>query len=356
MKAASVRRLVQLLTTFGPCMAGVLIALVLVSLSPPHVGGAPKFSEWGTPENLGCGVNSASNDLFPTVSKNGRSLYFASNRPGGSGGVDIGVSQRSPVDDSWGTPVNLGTIINTAEGEGGPSLSRDEHWLFFNRNLLARPEQPGQPAQPAQPPDIWASWREDVHDDFGWQEPVKLEGVNSDFFEAGTSYFENEEGGVPLLFLGKALTNKPLPPSTVLLDSDIYVSELQPDGTFGEARRVAELSRDDRAEQRPSVSFDGLEIFFTQNASPSSPLNFEVMVSTRATVFDAWGTPTNLTTINSTADDGQAHIAADRRTLFFSSGRPGRTCEPEETGDCACGPRGNRRPIHEYEDKEIIGR
>jgi OOP family OmpA-OmpF porin len=47
------------------------------------------------------------------------------------------------------------------------------------------------------------------------------------------------------------------------------------------------------------------------------------MVSTRETVFDAWGTPTNLgPTINSTADDGQPHIASDRRTLFFSSGRP----------------------------------
>ena len=43
MKAESIRRLVQHLTTFGPCMAGVLIALVLVSLSPPHVGGAPNI-------------------------------------------------------------------------------------------------------------------------------------------------------------------------------------------------------------------------------------------------------------------------------------------------------------------------
>jgi len=58
-------------------MAGVLIALVLVSLSPPHVGGAPKFSEWATPENLGCesnednevkGVNSAFDDVGPTMS------------------------------------------------------------------------------------------------------------------------------------------------------------------------------------------------------------------------------------------------------------------------------------------------
>ena len=339
MKAASVRRLVQLLTTFGPCMAGVLIALVLVSLSPPHVGGAPKFSEWGTPENLGCVVNSAFSENFPTMSKSGLSLYFASNR-GSAGGPlsEIWVSQRSSVDDPWGPPVNLGPIINTADVAGGPSLSRDEHWLFFNRIVEG------------QRTDIWASWREDVHDDLGWQAPQEVKGgVNSESQEAGTSYFENEEGGVPLLFFGRG--------SPAALTSDIYVSELQPDGSFGEAMKVEELSSS-AADQRPSVSHDGLELFLTRNDSSNQPRNFEVMVSTRETVFDAWGTPTKLSTINNAVctddetdptgtlvpgrcDDGQAHIAADRRTLFFASGRPkSRTCGPEETGDCACGPEG----------------
>jgi len=294
-------------------MAGVLIALVLVSLSPPHVGGAPKFSEWATPENLGCevpevnevkGVNSVFDDVGPTMSKDGLSLYFSSNRPrpdGSDGGVDIWVSQRASVDDPWGPPENLGTIVNTGFNEGAPTLSRDQHWLFFNSNRGGGPST-----------DIWVSWREDVHDDFGWHEPVNLgEGVNSPQFEAGAGYFENEEGGLPLLFLGKGPTAN---------TSDIYVSELQPDGSFGEAVLVAELSSP-QADQRPSVRFDGLELFLGRNVSPG---NFDLMVSTRETVFDAWGTPTNLgPTINSTVDDAQPHIAADRRTLFFASVRPG---------------------------------
>jgi hypothetical protein len=211
------------------------------------------------------------------------------------------VSRRASVDDPWGQPESLGTSINTGFNESAPTLSRDQHWLFFNSNRGGGPST-----------DIWVSWREHVHDDFGWQTPVNLgEGVNSPQFEAGASYFENEEGGLPLLFLGKGQTAN---------TSDIYVSELQPDGSFGEAVLVEELSSP-QADQRPSVRFDGLELFLGRNVSPG---NFDLMVSTRKTVFDAWGTPTNLgPTINSTVDDAQPHIAADRLTLFFASVRPG---------------------------------
>jgi hypothetical protein len=273
----------------------------MLILFPPHVGGAQKFSQWAAPENLGCVVNSPYNDLGPTLSKNGLSLYFSSDRPDGSvGGIDIWVSRRESVDESWGPPENL-TKINTEATEGAPTLSRDGHWLFFNSNRDGNVSS-----------DIWVSWRENVHDDFGWQTPVKLgEGVNSPQFEAGASYFENEEGGLPLLFLGKGPTG---------LTSDIYVSELQPDGSFGEAVLVEELSSS-QPEQRPSIRFDGLEIFFGRNVPPGK---FDLMVSTRETVFDAWGTPTNLgPTVNSTVDDAQPHIAADPRTLFFASDRSG---------------------------------
>ena len=304
MKSESVLRREKHPMIFGSCTLSVLIALVLMMLLRVDVGAAPKFSQWSTPENLGCEVNSPDGDGGPAISKDGLSLYISSDRPGGHGGVDIWVSRRASVEDSWGTPQNLGPIINTSFNDAVPAFSRDGHWMFFNSNRDGSS-------------DIWASWREHVHDDFGWQPPVKLgPGVNSGQFEAGAAYFENEEGGSPLLFLGKG---------TSAARSDIYVSELQPDGSFGDAVLVQELSNPGlEAEQRPSIRFDGLEIFFARNMSTTPFGNFDLFVSTRDTVFDAWEPPTNLgPTVNSGADDGQPHIAADRRTLFFSSDRPG---------------------------------
>jgi hypothetical protein len=275
-----------------------LLAVVLAMLTPAPVTAAPQFSEWGPPENLGCLVNSEFEDTAPSMSKDGLSLFFSSTRPEGSaGGNDLWVSQRASVDDAWGPPVNLGPAVNTAGNEGAPSLSRDEHWIFFNSNRDGSS-------------DIWASYREHVHDDFGWQPPVKLgPGVNSPQFEAGASYFEND-AGLPQLFLGKG-------PSA--LTSDIYVSELQPDGSFGPAVVVSELSSP-QPDQRPSVRFDGLELFVGRLA----PGNTDIWVSARQSVSDAWEAPTNLGPIvNSPFEDGQPHIAADRETLLFASNRPG---------------------------------
>jgi Tol biopolymer transport system component len=50
---------------------------------------------WGAPTNLGSGVNSGSTDFHPSISSDGRTLYFASGRPGGPGLVDLYVTTRT---------------------------------------------------------------------------------------------------------------------------------------------------------------------------------------------------------------------------------------------------------------------
>lgn len=51
---------------------------------------------WSAPENLGPPLSTAANDIQPTLSYSGRTLVFASNRPGGLGGTDIWMSTRTP--------------------------------------------------------------------------------------------------------------------------------------------------------------------------------------------------------------------------------------------------------------------
>ena len=75
-------------------------AIVLVSAFTAS-SGPQKYSDWSTPINLGPNVNSTAMDRGPAVSKDGLSLYFASNRMVGEryGGEDIYVSQRETRDD-----------------------------------------------------------------------------------------------------------------------------------------------------------------------------------------------------------------------------------------------------------------
>src|SRR5438876_752269 len=165
------------------------LALSAMSISSPAAG--PRYSDWSEPVNLGPIINSSANDNHPAISKDGLSLYFTSNRTGGYGGDDIWVSQRVKVVDLWGPPENLGPTINTANDDGVPTFSRNGHWMFFGST---RPGGYGGS-------DIWASYRQHVHDDFDWQPPVNLGlGVNTATDEDGPTLFDDDETDVTTLY------------------------------------------------------------------------------------------------------------------------------------------------------------
>jgi len=93
-------------------------------------------SEWrgGTfrPPHLVPGANSASDDGQPNLRRDALELYFYSTRSGTLGLADIFVATRASAHDSWGTPVNLGSSVNTAEGaETRPFISWDGTTLYF---------------------------------------------------------------------------------------------------------------------------------------------------------------------------------------------------------------------------------
>jgi len=70
-------------------------------------------------------------DAQPTLSPDGRAVYFASDRRGGHGGTDLYVSRRS-ADGTWSAPANLGPGVNTPCDELSPFISGDGRWLFFS--------------------------------------------------------------------------------------------------------------------------------------------------------------------------------------------------------------------------------
>ena len=72
-------------------------------------------------------------DCHPVISIDGDKLFFASNRPGGKGGMDLYVAYR--VGDSWSEPVNLGEGVNTAGNEVFPFIHADNTLYYASTGL-----------------------------------------------------------------------------------------------------------------------------------------------------------------------------------------------------------------------------
>lgn len=87
--------------------------------------------EWTMPENAGRQINTRYSEKQPSLSPDGRFLYFSSNRPGGKGGMDLWVAKKIN-EKQWGNPENLGDIINTPADEVSPFIHLDNKTLYFS--------------------------------------------------------------------------------------------------------------------------------------------------------------------------------------------------------------------------------
>ncbi|SHN26979.1 WD40-like Beta Propeller Repeat [Cyclobacterium lianum] len=83
---------------------------------------------WQKPENMGRNVNSRFWDSQPSLSADGSTLFFSSNRPGGEGENDIWYAERQP-DGLWSEAKNVGDNVNTSGNEVSP-------FVFFNNTVL----------------------------------------------------------------------------------------------------------------------------------------------------------------------------------------------------------------------------
>ncbi len=108
-------------------LVGLAAAIVLTS-----AGSAKADFTFGEPTNLGPTVNSSVRDFTPSVSADSLTLYFSSNRPGGYGNLDIWVTTRATTSDPWEEPMNMGPTINTPSNGEHPSISLDGLTLFFS--------------------------------------------------------------------------------------------------------------------------------------------------------------------------------------------------------------------------------
>jgi len=115
---------------------------------------------WSFPENCGTIINTADWESQPSVSADGRELFFSSARPGAIGSYDIWMATIGD-DGYWQDPVNLGNVINTNYSEQCPFIHPDGKTLYFSSE--------GHPGMGSA--DLFYATR----DEYGvWSKPINL--------------------------------------------------------------------------------------------------------------------------------------------------------------------------------------
>jgi len=297
---------------------------------------AQEFGAWSQPVNLGPALNSSSEDMHPSISKDGLSLYFSSNRPGSAGGLDLWVSQRDSLDSPWQPPQNV-TMLNSTFDDHAANLTMDGHWLFF---YSTRPGGCNVGRQ-----ELWASHRQNKRDDFGWEPPINLGcSINAPATDnGGPGYWQDDADGTHYLYFARNYT------PAVANGFSIHVTTCLADlkscneqQLWSSPIPVAELNSPGFRNTKTGIRHrDKLEIIVTSNRSGSVGSSLDLWVATRASILEPWQLPENLNlenldncleqeigpascpSVNTTSADGAAALSWDGLTLLLYSGRAG---------------------------------
>lgn len=261
-------------------------------------------------------INSPALEGCPIQSPDGLSLYLASNRPGGNGGLDIWRATRASTSAAWGAPQNLGEPVNSAADDFCPTPVGKGGLFFVSREAL-----PGACGQG----DIYFTHRDA---EGSWAEPERLlcapAGPNSELDEQGPSWVDASRGklrGKKLLYFSRSSVTPNVP-------GEIYVTERQDGARFGPATAVGELNDATANDIQPNVRADGLEVVFSSNRSGTLGAQ-DIWIATRRSLTDSWSASLNIgSEVNTSAAETRPSLSRDGRQLLF-----GRTPGPEGSGD-----------------------
>lgn len=265
---------------------------------------AANYSAWSAADDVesipgtSSELNTSALDGCPIQAPDGLSLYMASTRTGGQGGIDIWVAHRSSTDAGWGAPSNLSVPINSTGDDFCPTPVRGKGLFFVSTR-----------AGGCGAADIYFARKHPVD---GWTTPVNLGcDVNSSAGEASPSYVDLD--GAPVLYFSSNRSGT----------SKIYRSTETGPLAFASPNAVVELNSATAEDARPNVRKDGLEIVFdsTRAGGLGGP---DIYVASRDSVNAPWSAPVNLgAAINSDAAETRASLSWDGQTLLFGSTRAG---------------------------------
>jgi hypothetical protein len=294
----------------------LFLAALAAALGAAVVLQAQQFGPWQAAVSVDPArvtVNTAVNDGCPMEGPDSRTLFIASNRPGGFGMNDIWVSVRDRDDAPWGAPINVGPPVNSTANDFCPTPLTGNRFLFVS----TRANNCGGSGNNS---DIYYVRWSPAH---GWRDlqPVSCD-VNSGFEEFSPSVVETD--GVTLLFFSSGRNTHPL--------QKIFMSVMQPDGSLGAAVPVDELNFPGASDARPNVRKDGLEIVFDSTRAGGPP---QIFSATRPSIHDAWSRPALLDANVNLAGFAQSRpsFSRDGTRLYFGSTRANLPGDPVGSAD-----------------------
>jgi Tol biopolymer transport system component len=186
-------------------------------------------------------INTGAAEVTPFLSRDGRSLFFATDRVGTSGLRDIMLATRASEADDFGAP-SFVTAANSTGSDNLPTLSPDGRTLFFRSDRFG-----GLGAE-----DIWTVSRASSSGPFS---------NATNFAELNT--FQSDSGvslrgdGLEIFFASERVGTEG--------DDDLWVAERDTlDDAFGNLRNVSEVNGPAQ-DTDPALSFDGTELFFASS-------------------------------------------------------------------------------------------
>jgi Tol biopolymer transport system component len=258
---------------------------------------AKNWDDWATPVSIeslpgsSSSVNSPAVDGCASHSPDGLTLVFNSNR---GGNQDLYMADRSSTSEGFGAPVRLPAPVNTSANESCPTVGNG-HRLYFSSDR-------DDPAY-----DIYVSKRGPN----GWSEPQNLgPNINTDgWLDESAAFYDDSSGNQVMLFSSRQNGGTG--------DGNIYESV-----NGGPKSLVAGGPNSSASDNRPSVTRDGLTIFFdsTRTGTLGGP---DIYYATRSSISQPFGQAIHLSVLSSSVFDARASISKDGSFVTFSSQRPG---------------------------------
>lgn len=255
----------------------------------------PALDDWSSPANLatlpqsGTGISTPAVDGCASLSRDGLTLAFTSNR---TGNFDIYVATRPSKAAGFGNAVRLPAPVNTSANDSCPTLVPGNRMYFSSDREDSRY-------------DLYVTRRGPK----GWSAPANL-GPNINrpgYLDESVAIFE--DGGHEIMIF-----------SSRAPEGDVGKIYQSIDG--GPRTLVAGGPHSSASDNRPSVTHDGLTIFFDSDryGTLGGP---DLYYATRSRTSDPFGPAVHLQSLSSAGVDARPFISWDGTMLTFSSARTG---------------------------------
>lgn len=250
--------------------------------------------------NIGSICNSSELEYAPTITADGRTLYYVSNRPNGIGGHDFWYTTKAErLDTIFADPINLGRPINTELNEGVASIAADGQTIFFTG--CNRPDGLGDC-------DLYEAELEGTE----WKNVRNVSEINSPYWDSQPSISSD---GKTLYFVSNrpgALGGEG--------DADIYYATLSADGKWSAPMNLGPPLNTKEREDSPFIIAGSGALYFS-SAGHGGEGGLDFFVAKRQS-DGTWALPTNLgKPFNTKQDERFITLPAAGDIVYFSSAR-----------------------------------